>query len=190
MEDGDDAAVAITLSVPRKGTAKLLHHRAPLDVRLYQMIEDVEALLLSSTAGFGVVGNGGAVWWPAARVSTRTTKRRRKGILGFLRVFIRPLWSSVFVEVKNGGRDVALVVVVAVSCASKGGDEDEDVRLVFIRAKRYGLGLGCGLELDIGLLGGLQRGLPRPGEPGKSFFPLLFFFCFYFLFSILVLIQI
>jgi hypothetical protein len=55
------------------------------------------------------------------------TKRRRERLQGFLRIFIRPLRSSVFVEVKNGGRDVALVVAVAVCCASRGRNEDDDV---------------------------------------------------------------
>jgi hypothetical protein len=54
MEDGGDAMVDISLAEPRKGTVKLLHHRASLDVWLYQMIEDIEALLLSSTADSGV----------------------------------------------------------------------------------------------------------------------------------------
>jgi hypothetical protein len=55
-------------------------------------------------------------------------------------------------------------IVVSSSCASGGGDEDEDVRLVFIRAKRYGLVLGCGLELGLGLLLGSPVGLLRPGK--------------------------
>jgi hypothetical protein len=66
MVDGEDATVDISFAEPRKGTVKLLHHRAPLDVWLYQMIEDVEALLLSSTAGSGVVWSGGARWSPAS----------------------------------------------------------------------------------------------------------------------------
>jgi hypothetical protein len=60
MEDGDDAAIAISLSVPQKGTAKLLLLRAPLDVWLYQMIEDVKVLLLRSTAASGMVRIAGA----------------------------------------------------------------------------------------------------------------------------------
>ena len=118
MEDGSGAAVAISLSVPRKGTAKLLPFRAPLDVWLYQMIEDVEALLLSSTAALGVVGNGGLVRLPTARVSVLATKGRRKRLLGFLRVFIR--CSTVVVEsvVSHGGRDVALFIALASPRAS------------------------------------------------------------------------
>jgi hypothetical protein len=62
MEERGDAAVAIFSAEPRKGTAKFLHLRAPLEVWLYQMIEDVEVLLLSPTASSGVVGIGVVVW--------------------------------------------------------------------------------------------------------------------------------
>jgi hypothetical protein len=63
-------------------------------------------------------------------------------------------------------------IAVSSSCASGGGDEDEDVRLVFIRAKRYGLVLGYGLEMGLGLL---------LGFPGFSLSSFLFsIFCFLF----------
>jgi hypothetical protein len=181
MEVGINAAVAISSAEPRKGTVKLLLLRAPLDVWLYQMIEDVEALLLSSTASSGVVGIGVAVWWPAARVSARTTKRRRKGLLGFLRVFIRPLRSSMLVEVKNGGRDVALVVAVALS---RGAETKETKTLSFSSClsgvKGYGPVLGCGLGLGLGLLGGLVLGCGGPS--GKPLFSLILFSVFFFYF--------
>jgi hypothetical protein len=61
MEDGINVAVAISSAEPRKGTAKFLLLRAPLEVWLYQMVKDVEVLLPSSTASSGVVGNGGAI---------------------------------------------------------------------------------------------------------------------------------
>jgi hypothetical protein len=41
--------------------------------------EDDEALLLSSSVGFGVVGNNGAIWLPAARVLIMATKRNKMG---------------------------------------------------------------------------------------------------------------
>jgi hypothetical protein len=66
MENGDGAVVAIYFSVPRKGTEKLLHLRAPLGLWLHQTNEDIKALLLSSTAGAGVVGIVGAGWLPAS----------------------------------------------------------------------------------------------------------------------------
>jgi hypothetical protein len=60
------AAVAIFLAVLRKGTAEFALLRAPLDAPIYQMDEDIEALLLSSTAGSGVVGIAGAGWLPTS----------------------------------------------------------------------------------------------------------------------------
>jgi hypothetical protein len=150
MEDRGDAAVAIFSAEPRKGTAKFLHLRAPLEVWLYQMIEDVEVLLLSSTASSGWVGIGGLLGLPPARVSARTKKRRRKGLSGFLRVFIRPMRSSMLVEVKNDGRDVALFVAVALSRARR--EEGEDVELLFgiIPSEGVWLVLGCEVALAMG----------------------------------------
>jgi hypothetical protein len=178
MEDRGDAAVAIFSAEPRKGTAKFLHLRAPLEVWLYQMIEDVEVLLLSPTASSGVVGIGVVVWWPAARVSTRTTERRRKGLQGFVRVFIRPLRSSMLVEVKNDGRDVALVVAVASSRASRTKTKARTsprsylgrngIGLVW--AKVWGWTMGCSWAATA------RYG---PGEFFSPFYFLFLIFCFY-----------
>ena len=66
MEDGEDTAVAISLAVLRKGTAKFSLLRASRDLRLHQTNKDTEAILLSSTAGSGVVGIAGAEWLPAS----------------------------------------------------------------------------------------------------------------------------
>jgi hypothetical protein len=57
------------------------------------------------------------------------------------------------VEVKNGGRDVALVVAVALS---RGAETKETKTLSFSSClsgvKGYGPVLGCGLGLGLGLL--------------------------------------
>jgi hypothetical protein len=53
-----DEVVAVFPAELRKGTANCFLPRAPLDARLHQADEDVEALLLSSTASSGVVGIG------------------------------------------------------------------------------------------------------------------------------------
>jgi hypothetical protein len=66
IEDGGVAAVAVSLSVPRKGSAQFFLLRASLGMRLHQMNEDVETLLLGLSVGSGVVGNGGARWLPAS----------------------------------------------------------------------------------------------------------------------------
>jgi hypothetical protein len=118
MEDGDNAAVAISLAVLQKGMAEFSLLRAPLDAPIYQMNEDIAALLLSSSAGSRMVEKGGAVGWPVARVSVMATKRRRTRLWGFLPVFIRR--STVIVEsvVSNSGRDVALLIAMASSRAS------------------------------------------------------------------------
>jgi hypothetical protein len=64
--DGINAAVAITSAEPRKGTVEFALLRAPFDAPIYQMEEDIEALLLSSTADPGVVGIAGARLLPAS----------------------------------------------------------------------------------------------------------------------------
>jgi hypothetical protein len=63
---GSDEAVAIFPAVQRKGMAEFALLRAPLDVPIYQVNEDDEGLLLSSTAAPGVAGIGVAVWSPAS----------------------------------------------------------------------------------------------------------------------------
>jgi hypothetical protein len=59
MEDRDDAAVAISPAVLRKGKAEFALLRAPLDAPIYQVDEDIVARLQSSSASYGVVGIDG-----------------------------------------------------------------------------------------------------------------------------------
>jgi hypothetical protein len=152
IEDGINAAVAISSAEPRKGTAKFLLLRAPLEVWLYQMIEDVEVLLLSSTASSGVVGIGVAVWWPATRVSARMMKKKKKGAPGFP----PRIYTATAVVDARGGQEWR----PGRGSRRRGGelqgvqdeDEGEDVSLFLSGAKRYWAGLGQGLGMDHGLL--------------------------------------
>jgi hypothetical protein len=59
MEDRDDAAVAIFPAVLRKEKAEFALLRAPLDAPIYQVDEDIEAPLQSSSTSYGVIGIGG-----------------------------------------------------------------------------------------------------------------------------------
>jgi hypothetical protein len=63
---GINAAVAISSAEPRKGTVEFALLRAPSDAPIYQMDEDIKALLPSSTADPGVVGIAGASLSPAS----------------------------------------------------------------------------------------------------------------------------
>jgi hypothetical protein len=89
--DGGDDVVADSLAELRKGTVDFFLHRAPLDAGLHQENEGDEALLLGPSVGSGMVGNGGALGWPTARVSVTVTKMEKIGALGLLpRIYTVP----------------------------------------------------------------------------------------------------